>query len=151
RLGQGDHVVTWHKPARPGWLDEQTYEQLPGTLTPREVRVRIDRPGYRTREVIVATTLVDARVYSKADLAELYHQRWHVELDIRVIKQTLKMDILSCKTPEMARKEVWAHLLAYNLVRQVMAQAALTAGVKPRQLSFAGAAQTVNAFRWVLL
>ena len=73
-----------------------------------------------------------------------------MELDIRAIKQTLKMDILSCKTPEMVRKEVWAHLLAYNLARKVLAQAALVGEVTPRQLSFAGAVQTLNAFRWLL-
>jgi hypothetical protein len=71
-------------------------------------------------------------------------------LDIRAIKQTLQMDVLSCKSPEMVRREVWAHLLAYNLVRKVLAQAALAGKVTPRQLSFAGAVQTLNAFRWLL-
>ena len=76
-----------------------------------------------------------------------------MELDIRSIKQTLKMDVLSCKTPGMVRKEIWTHLLAYNLTRKVMAQAAAAEGGKltPRQLSFAGAVQTLNAFRWLLL
>ena len=87
----------------------------------------------------------------KTDIADLYHKRWHVELDIRNIKQTLKMDVLSCKSPEMVRKEIWTHLLAYNLVRKVMAQAALEAKTEPRRISFAGAVQTLNAFRWVLL
>ena len=75
-------------------------------------------PGYRTEEVVVATTLPwTPETYSKADIADLFHYRWHVELDIRVIKQTLKMDVLTCQTPEMVRKEIWMHLLAYNLVR----------------------------------
>jgi hypothetical protein len=151
RLGKGDHVVSWHKPARPDWMDEQTYAAIPETLEVREVRVRVDRPGYRTREVIVATTLTDASQYSKKEMADLYHYRWHVELDIRAIKQTLQMDILSCQTPEMVRKEIWAHLLAYNLVRAVMAQAAGKNRLEPREVSFAGAVQTVNAFRWLLL
>ena len=68
-----------------------------------------------------------------------------------LFKQTLKMDILSCKTPAMVRREVWTHLLGYNLVRKVLAQAALAGQVKPRQLSFAGAVQTMNAFRWLLV
>src|SRR5207247_9284331 len=102
------------------------------------------------RQLVVATTLLEASQYSAAEVGDLYHQRWHVELDIRAIKQTLKMDILSCKTPEMVRKEVWAHLLAYNLVRKVLAQAAWAGEVTPRQLSFAGAVQTLNAFRWLL-
>lgn len=151
RLGKGDHVVAWHKPARPEWMDEATYATVPESLTIREVRVQIDRPGCRTRQVIVATTLTDARQYRHKDIADLYHYRWHVELDIRAIKQTLQMDVLSCQTPEMARKEVWAHLLAYNLVRAVMAQAARQRHRQPREVSFAGAVQTVSAFRWLLL
>ena len=101
--------------------------------------------------MVVVTTLTEATVYSKEDIADLYHKRWHVELDLRALKQTLKMDILSCKTPEMVRKELWTHLLGYNLVRAAQAQAALAAAVTPRQLSFAGAVQTLNTFRWVLL
>jgi IS4 transposase len=151
RLGRGDHVVTWARPDRPAWMDEETYATIPTTLSVREVRVMVSNPGYRSKEIIVATTLLDAEVYSKADIADLYHKRWHVELDIRAIKQTLKMDILSCKTPEMVRKEVWVHLLAYNLARKALAQAAWRGEVKPRQLSFAGAVQTLNAFRWLLM
>jgi len=151
RLGKGDHVVTWHKPERPEWMDEETYAAIPDTLEMREVRVQVSQPGYRTRQIIVATSLKDATVYSKKEIAELYHHRWHVELDIRAIKQTLQMDILSCQTPEMVRKEVWMHLLGYNLVRAVMAQAARKKRAKPREVSFAGAVQTVNAFRWLLL
>jgi hypothetical protein len=150
-LGRGDHVVTWARPARPAWMDEDSYARLPETLTVREVRFVVTQPGCRSREVVVATTLTDARAYPKADIAELYHHRWQVELDIRSIKQTLRMDILSCKTPAMVRKEVWAHLLAYNLVRRAMARAALAGQTTPRRLSFAGAVQTVNAFRWALL
>jgi DDE family transposase len=151
RLGPGDHVVTWAKPKRPGWMDEDTYARLPDTLTVREVRVVVSGPGCRSRVILIATTLTDARAYPKADLAELYHRRWHVELATRSIKQTLQMDRLSCKTPAMARKEVWAHLLAYNLVRKAMAEAAWSNRTTPRRLSFAGAVQTLNAFRWALL
>jgi Transposase DDE domain len=151
RLGKDDHVVTWHKPARPDWMDEETYQKMPETLSIREVRFKVGRPGYRPDEIIVATTLTDPRLYSKEDIADLYDKRWHVELDIRAIKQTLKMDILSCKTPEMVRKEIWIHLLAYNLTRKVMAQAAQEGKITPRQLSLAGAVQTLNAFRWLLM
>jgi hypothetical protein len=150
KLGQGDHVVRWAKPARPAWMDEATYQALPDSLEVREVRVVVNTPGFRVRQFVAATTLTDAKRYSAADVADLYHRRWHVELDIRAIKQTLQMDVLSCKSPEMVRREVWAHLLAYNLVRKVLAQAALAGKVTPRQLSFAGAVQTVNAFRWLL-
>jgi putative transposase len=151
RLGKGDHVATWHKPARPDWMDAETYAAIPDTLEVREVRVRVVQPGYRTREIIVATTLTDAEQYPQKDIADLYHYRWHVELDIRAIKQTLQMDILSCQTPEMVRKEIWTHLLGYNLMRTVMARAARQKQIKPREVSFAGAVQTVDAFRWLLL
>ena len=86
-----------------------------------------------------------------AAILDLYHERWHVEIDLRSIKTQLKMEILRCQTPEMVRKEIWAHLLAYNLIRKVMAQAAQEHGLTPRQLSFAGAQQTVNEFRPLLL
>jgi hypothetical protein len=84
---------------------------------------------------VAAGTLCDAAVYTKDDIADLYHCRWHVELDIRAIKQTLKMEHLVCKTPAMVRRELWAHLLGYNLVRKVLAQAAVVSGLSPRQLS----------------
>ena len=151
RLGAGDHVVEWVKPARPQWMDEDTYAEIPDTIQIREIRFNVTEPGYRTEEIVVATTLLDAETYTKADIADLYHYRWHVELDIRAIKQTLKMDVLTCQTPEMVRKEIWMHLLAYNLVRAGIAQAAMQQDKTPRQLSFAGAQQTLNAFRWLLM
>jgi Transposase DDE domain len=150
RLGHNDHIVEWSRPERPDWMDKDTYHNTPKTIKVREIRFRVERAGYRTREVVVATTLLDAQRYSKDDIAELYHHRWRVELDIRDIKQTLKMDLLRGKTPEMLRREIWAHLLAYNLVRQVMAQAARQRGLSPRQISFAGAKQTLDAFRVAL-
>ncbi|HKA56158.1 MAG TPA: IS4 family transposase, partial [Candidatus Binatia bacterium] len=151
RLGPGDHVVGWHKPQRPDWMDAATYARMPDQLTLREVRFRVSVPGYRPEALVVATTLCAADVYRKEDIADRYHRRWHVELDIRAIKQTLKMDQLVCKTPAMVRRELWAHLLGYNLVRKVLAQAAALRGWSPRQLSFAGGLQTLEAFRWLLL
>jgi hypothetical protein len=151
RLGPGGHVASWAKPKRPGWMDEDTYARLPDALAVREVRVVVGGPGCRSRVTLIATTPADARAYPKADLAELYHRRWHVELGIRSIKQALQMDRLSCKTPAPARKEVWAHRLAYKLVREAMAGAAWSNRTTPRRLSFAAAVQTLNAFRWALL
>lgn len=151
RLGPEDHVVIWKKPKRPAWLDEETYAGLPDTLTVRELRVQISQRGYRTKEVVVVTTLRDAARYAKEEIADLYHKRWHVELDLRSIKAHLGVDILRCKTPAMVRKEIWTYFLAYNLTRQVMAQAAREHGVAPRQLSLMGAVQTLNEFRGVLV
>jgi Transposase DDE domain len=151
RLGRNDHVVTWTKPQRPAWMQPADYEALPATLSLREVRTRIAKPGCRVKELVVVTTLLDPDAYPMMDILELYHERWHVEIDLRSIKTQMKMEILRCRTPERVRKEIWAHLLAYNLVRKVMAQAAEKHGVTPRQLSFAGAMQTLNEFRTMLL
>ena len=137
QLGVRDHVVTWIRPKRPDWMDEATYTRMPETLTMREARA-----GGRT----LITTLTDARAVSKQELAQLYRYRWHVELDLRAIKTVMQMDILRCKTPAMVEKEIAAHLLAYNLVRAVMAQAADVANLLPRQLSFKAALQLLNAF-----
>ncbi len=149
RLGCEDHVVTWAKPQRPEWMDEATYAALPATLEVREVRVHVRHPGFRTRVLVVVTTLLDPAATPRVDVAVLYRIRWLAELDLRALKQTLQMDVLRCKTPEMVRKEVWAHLLAYNLVRKVMARAAQEAKLLPVQLSFKGAVQAVNAFAGV--
>ena len=151
RLGSGDHVVAWNKPRRPEWMDAATYAGLPDTLTVRELRVTVGQRGYRVQELILATTLVEAGAYAKDDIADLYHKRWHAELDLRSIKSFLGMEMLRCQTPAMARKEVWMHLLAYNLIRKVQAQAAHQQGISPRTLSFAGTMQALQAFRWVLL
>jgi len=151
RLGSGDHVVTWCKPQRPDWMDAATYATLPDRLTVRELRVTVRQRGCRVKQLIVATTFLDGADYPKAAIADLYHERWHAELDLRSIKSFLGMEMLRCKTPAMARKELWMHLLAYNLVRKVQAQAAAQHGRSPRGLSFAGALQTLHAFRWVLL
>jgi hypothetical protein len=146
RLGADDHVVEWLKPERPEWMDQETYAAIPETLTIREVRTWVTEPGFRAQELVVTTTMTDAELYCRDDILDLYHERWHVELDIEAIKQTLKMDILRCKTPEMLHKEIWAHLLTYNLVRKVMAQAAMAAGINPRTISFKGTLQALRAF-----
>jgi hypothetical protein len=146
RLGREDHVVSWSKPKRPAWMDETTYAELPATVDIRELRVRVPQRGFRTRVVLVATTFLDAKVFAKEDIAGLYRARWHAELDLRSLKQTLQMDVLRCKTPAMVRKEIWGHLLVYNLLRVAMAQAALGHRMVPRQVSLQGARQTLTAF-----
>ena len=151
QLGRYDHLVTWKKPARPEWMDEETYRQYPDTLTMREVRVRLTAKNSRSRVITIATTLLEANEYRKADLAELYRRRWDAELHLRSLKTVLHMDVLRCKTPAMVRKEIWAHLLAYNLVRKVMAQAAQKHHVKPHTISFKATLQTLKAFALPLL
>ncbi len=150
RLGAGDHVVEWPKPTKPRSVDRQTYDPLPDSLTVRETQVRVEQAGFRTRVLVLATTLLDADAFTKADLAELYRARWNAELDLRSLKRTLQMDVLRCKTPDLVRKELWAHVLAYNLIRTVMAQAAAEHGLEPRSVSFKGAVQTLQAFQPVI-
>jgi len=150
RLGDGDHLVRWPKPGCPRSMDWQTYKSLPEFLTVREIRVRVEQPGFRSRTIVVVTTLLDAEAYSKSDLAELYRSRWNNELDLRSLKRTMQMEILRCKTPELVRKEVWTHIIAYNLIRTITAQAANKHNLEPRSISFKGAVQTLEAFRPVI-
>jgi hypothetical protein len=146
RLGSEDQLVVWNKPKRPDWMDEATYTSLPATLQLRQVRLRGTRPGFRTQTIVVVTTLTNPNRVRRSDLTELYRMRWHAELDLRSLKQTMQMGILRGKTPQMVRKELWAHFLAYNLIRTVMAQAAQQHHLEPRQISFKGTVQTLVAF-----
>ncbi len=150
RLGPDDHVVSWPKPTSIRSLDRRAYNALPESVTVREARFRVAQPGFRTRSVVVVTTLLDPEQATKEDLASLYRARWNAELDLRSIKAVMQMGELRGKAPEMVRKEVWAHVLAYNLIRTVMAQAAARHAVGPRSISFKGAMQTLDAFRPVL-
>ncbi|MFQ5464221.1 MAG: IS4 family transposase [Phycisphaerae bacterium] len=150
RLGKGDHVVRWTRPEKPEWMDQQTYDRMPASIQIREIQVQAGQPGFRTDSFVVVTTLMDAGEYTKDDVAQLYHDRWLVELDICAIKITLGMDILRCKTPEMVRKEMWTCLLAYNLIRQTMLQAAHGSNLSPRRLSFTAAMQSIAA-SWLVI
>jgi hypothetical protein len=150
RLGKGDHIVKWPKPTKPRSIDRETYNALPDFLTVRETHVRIEQAGFRVQSIIVVTTLLDAEEITKSDLAELYRARWNAELDLRSLKHTMQMEILRCKTPELVRKEIWTHLMAYNLIRTIIAQAAITHDIDPRSISFKGAIQTLEAFQPVI-
>jgi hypothetical protein len=150
RLGPDDHLVRWAKPTSIRSLDREAYHALPAFLTVRETRIRVRQPGFRTRSIVVVTTLLDPEQTTKEDLAALYRARWHNELDRRALKSVMQMRELRCQTPELVRKEVWTHLLAYNLLGTVMAQAAARHGVAPRTISFTGAMQTVEAFQPLL-
>ena len=145
--GRGsDLPLCWIKPPRPDWMGRREYDRLPRYLYLRAVRVLIRQPGFRTRRLVLVTTLTDTAAVTRADLADLYRRRWQAELHLRSLKQSLQMDILRGHSPAMVRKEVWAHLLVYNLVRRVLVQAAACAGVRADEVSFTGTLQTVNAF-----
>ena len=128
KLGERDHLIVINKPKiRPDWMSERQYNAAPDSLTVRE---------FKAGGKIIVTTMHCPKRHSKTVLKSLYQSRWHVELDIRNIKDTMGMNVLSCKTPEMAIKEIWVYLLAYNLIRLMMAQSALLADIKPRSISF---------------
>lgn len=146
RLGRYDHVVQWVRPPRPVWMSMRQYRGMPKTLSVREVRADVQLKGFRKRRLLLVTTLLDDQRYSAEELAAVYRARWNVELDFRSIKQTMQMDVLRCKSPSMIRKEIWMHLLAYNLIRKLMAESAAQAGIAPRDISFKGTLQTLVAF-----
>ena len=138
RLGQRDQLVTWQCPQRPEWMDQATYACMPPRLTLRQTEVA---------GRVLVTTLTDAHSVTPLDLDALYRQRWQVEVDLRSIKAVMGMDILRAKSPRMIDKEIGVHLLAYNLVRGIMARAAAGAQVLARALSFKGALQLLVTFQ----
>jgi hypothetical protein len=143
-LGFHDQLVTWFKPkTRPSWLARETLAALPEALVLREVRYRLGRPGFRTRQMTLVTTLLDANVYGVADLAELYHKRWQVETALAHLKTTMQMDVLRCKTVAGMLTELTIFALVYNLVRMVMGQSAILQHLGVERISF------VDALRWL--
>ena len=146
-LGTRDHIVTWKRPRfNKDRFTREEWEQLPKELPVRELRFAVEQCGFRPREITVVTTLLDHEQYPADEIAALYRERWHCELDLRSLKTSLQMAQLRCKTPAMVEKEIWTHALAYNLVREAAAEAARAHGKLPRQVSFKGAVQLINAF-----
>ena len=148
KLGIGDHRVGWQRPQQcPQSMRPEEFEALPTTLEVREVHLLIQQPGFRPAEVILVTTLVDPKRYPKTKLAELYQLRWlATEVNFKHIKTTLQMEMIPAKTPEMVQKDIWVHLLTYNLLRDLMWQAAQQQ-VSPLRISLQGTRQQFNHFR----
>jgi hypothetical protein len=138
-------IIVWQRPNKPRGMTGEQYRRYPESLTMRQVSVDARDKNNRAEQFKVATTILDASI-GGGQIGDLYERRWQGEVDIRAIKSAMRMDVLRCKTPEMVRKEVWAHLLAYNLLRTVMAVAASESGIEPRQVSFKGAKQVLTAF-----
>lgn len=147
QLGHKDHIVKWIRPVKPTWMEQDEYDTFPLELSIREIEIEKHRAGFRNQTMVLVTTFLDAITISKEMLSKLYDCRWAVEISLRDIKTTMKMEILRGKTPEMVRKEIWVHLLAYNLIRKIMAQAAILHDKRPRELSFKLALQTIKAFQ----
>jgi hypothetical protein len=146
-LAQGttDQVVIWFKQkSSPRWMSADEFAALPSEITVRELRYRVETPGYRAREITLVTTLLDATTYAASELAELYYKRWRVELNFRHIKISMKMDVLRCETVEGVLKELAIFSLAYNLVRSVMMESARAQGVEPDRVGL------IDAVRWLI-
>jgi len=145
-LGENDLIISWKKPywnKRAAYTREE-WERLPAFFRLRQIHVTVDIPGFRTESFYIITTLMDAQTYSAEDIADLYLQRWNVELFFRDIKTTMGMDILKCKTPEMVMKEIIMHFIAYNGVRMMMFEAAEERGVEVSRLSFKSSLQALR-------
>jgi len=126
KISKYDRLVEWKRSGiRPKWLSPRTWLQMPESITVREVRLSVQAPGFRSRDILVATTLLDHRAYPASSISGLYFKRWKAELFFRDIKTTMRMDVLRCLTPRMVETELWMHVIAYNLVRAVMLEAAL--------------------------
>src|SRR4029077_13768865 len=132
-------------------MSRAEYQAMPAELALREIRLQVRDKSKRIRNVVLVTTLRDAKLDPAEEIRGLYRQRWHAELDLRSLKTVMRMEVLRGQSPEMVRKEVAMHLLAYNLIRGIMAEAARASAVKPRQLSFKGAQQTIRSFEEVHL
>ena len=137
--GQKDHVVQWPRPPKPKSMSAEEYAAYPEFITMREIEIEIDGR-------ILVTTLLDPQYASARVLGTLYAMRWNIEVDFRVIKSTLQMDVLGCKSQAMVEKEIAVCLLAYNLVRAAMAKACALKDVLPRSLSFSAAKRLLAAF-----
>jgi len=151
RLGRDDRLVTWQKPRRkPRTATRKFWRSLPEQITLRLIRYPVCIPGFRTRHILLVTTLLDPVLYPASELAALYLRRWRVELFLRHIKTTMRMDVLKCKTPEMLYRELIMHLIGYNLVRCLMVEAASIYDVELERISFRGSVDTLRHFSRVI-
>lgn len=142
KLSEKDHIVTWPKTAKGKWMTEKEYKSYPDTITIRETEIN---------GKVITSTFLDPEDMTRQDIKELFVKRWTIEVDLLYIKEVMKMDKLRCKTPSMVRKEIYTHLLAYNLIRIIMAQAAKVEKTSPRSISFKGTIQIVTSFRHLIL
>lgn len=141
-FSKNDYLVLWQKGKRsqkPVWMTQEQWDQLPKEMIVRHVKVVVDIPGFRTKKLTLATTLLDVKEYPTDALADLYRRRWIAELFLKDIKTTMRMKVLRCKTPEMIHKELTLFMIAYNLIRSLIWEAAINRGVNPYRISFKGA------------
>ena len=144
QLGATDQIVEWFKPTtKPRWMSSEQFAALPASIVVRELRYSIHEKGFRPTEITLVTTLLDSERYSLSDLASLFCQRWQIETNFGHLKTTMNMDVLKCKTVDGVLKELQVFALVYNLVRQVMLEAASRQNVDLNRISF------IDALRWL--
>jgi len=144
RLGVTDQIVEWFKSTdKPDWMSKEQFAVLPDSITVRELRYKIHEKGFRPKEITLVTTLLDADRYTLSDLASLFQQRWEIETNFGHLKTTMRMDVLKCKTVDGVLRELQVFALIYNMVRQVMLEAAHRQNVDVRRISF------IDALRWL--
>ena len=137
KLGKDDLLIILRKPdCRRKWMSKEKWSQVPDEICLRKITYHITIPGFRTASVTVLTSLIDPVIFPKKSFAELYMRRWNAELNLRHIKTTMKMDVLRCLTPDMVRKEILVHFIAYNLVRHLMLRSATEHSLRPDSISF---------------
>lgn len=146
KQGYLDQLVVYRKPQRAKWMSEAEYATFPDMIFVRHLKYKVEQRGFWTREITLATTLIDADIYEADELAMLYYRRWSVELHIRSLKTQMQMDHLRCKSPQMVRKEIHCHMIGYNLVRCAILASALRVKRCPSRLSFTGAMQAIEEF-----
>lgn len=147
RLGKHDRLMTWFKPRlKPKDLTDEQWARVPARIVVREVKIQINDPSCRVREVVLATTLVNRKKWPKTKLSDLLARRWQVELNLDDLKTTLQMDVLSCRKPAMIHRELETHLIAYNLNRAIMLEASVSCHAPLYRLSFKGTLDTVQEF-----
>jgi len=143
-IGLKDRVITMDRPVKaPRWMSEEEFNQLPETMTVRQLEYTVEAKGYRTERIVLVTTLLDGEKYPHDELAELYDKRWEVETCYRYLKRTLGMNFLHCQWEDGVRKELLMYTIVYNVVRAIMVQSAVERGVPPDRLS------VIDTLRWL--
>jgi hypothetical protein len=147
RLAKGDGLFVWTKGSERSSLSSaQQWQKMPAQITVRILRFTATLRGLRNRRVTLVTTLLDAQLYPAREIIALYARRWSLELCFRNLKTTMGMETLRCQSPEMAEKELLAYLVAHNLIRCVMAQAAARYPVELERISFKGSLDALRQY-----
>jgi hypothetical protein len=147
KLGKGDWLVEWKRSdTKPKYMSSEDLAKIPDKLTVRIIKFKITAPQMRTRSVILVTTLLDPMRYPAHEIANVYRQRWQVELTFRNLKSVMRMDVLRCKSPDMVQKEILMHMIAHNLIRLLMQEASLVWCVPLQRISFKGALDTFREY-----